>query len=294
LGGTLLLIDDDRDIVDSVAEALFDEGYEVSTAFDGDEGLRRLEQADVLPDVILVDAGMQRVSGYEFRDRQLKMPRLAGVPTYLLTAGAVDAGRAKSLTGWLRKPVTLDTLLGVLERHCRPVKPHDHMVHFYERDAELIGRVTSFLAKGLASGEAAAVIATAEHLHAFRAELAATRVDTTGLERDNLLFMADAEETLRGLISGGVPDPRAFEAKLGTMMDRLCAAAPSGRVRAYGEMVTLLWSTGDVATAIQLESLWNEMGQRRQFSLLCGYLTNAGPAKPHGHSEVLRMHSAVI
>ena len=294
MGRTVLLIDDDRDIVDTVAEALSDEGYEVSTAFDGDEGLRRLEQADVLPDVVLVDVSMQRVSGYEFRHQQLKTPRLAGVPTYLLTAGAVDAGRAKSLTGWLRKPITLDTLLGVLERHCQSVKPHDHLVHFYERDAELIGRVASFLAEGFASGEAAAVIATAEHLQALRAALEDGGVDSAALERRGRLVMADAAETLRQLISGGVPDPRAFESTLGPIMDRLSAAAPSGRLRAYGEMVNLLWSTGDVATAIQLESLWNEMGQRRQFSLLCGYLTNEAPAKPHGHAEVLRMHSALI
>jgi anti-sigma regulatory factor (Ser/Thr protein kinase) len=46
-------------------------------------------------------------------------------------------------------------------------------------------------------------------------------------------------------------------------------------VRAFGEMVALLWGAGNVKAAMALESLWNDLAASRQFSLLCAYPTSA-------------------
>jgi hypothetical protein len=79
----------------------------------------------------------------------------------------------------------------------------------------------------------------------------------------------DAVTTLSALRDGHLTDRRQFESVIGGAIDSLSAAAPAKRLRAYGEMVDLLWQTGDVAAAVRLESLWNDLGKTRRFSLLC-------------------------
>jgi anti-sigma regulatory factor (Ser/Thr protein kinase) len=67
-------------------------------------------------------------------------------------------------------------------------------------------------------------------------------------------------------------------------------------VRAFGEMVAVLWEAGDVLAAIELEKLWNELADELPFSLLCGY-PSASVATPQ-HAEALRevchLHSSVL
>src|SRR5438552_269564 len=75
---------------------------------------------------------------------------------------------------------------------------------------------------------------------------------------------------------------------------RLSAAAGSQRVRAYGEMVDLLWQIGDVASAIDLEARWNELSTTKRFSLLCAYLTRDACTDPRAHLGVLHQHSGVV
>ena len=56
---------------------------------------------------------------------------------------------------------------------------------------------------------------------------------------------------------------------MGTAVATLAAAG--ARVRAYGEMVDMLAQRGDLTEAIKLEHLWNRLGERTPFFLLCGY-----------------------
>jgi len=60
------------------------------------------------------------------------------------------------------------------------------------------------------------------------------------------------------------------------------AAWPGREVRAYGEMVALLWDAGDVLGAIELEKLWNELARDLNFSLWCAH---------HGHSLAVHEHA---
>jgi two-component system chemotaxis response regulator CheY len=119
----VLVIDDDHDAAQALADLLTDEGYAVAIAGDGRQALSRLA-CGPLPDVILLDLMMPRVSGYEFRCLQLADPRLAVIPTIALTAGTIDE-RVKEmrLTGCVRKPVPVDTLLDMIGRQLRPPGP---------------------------------------------------------------------------------------------------------------------------------------------------------------------------
>jgi CheY-like chemotaxis protein len=296
VGRSILLVEDDVAIVDALSEALADEGYQVTVAGDGRRALDMLHTRPA-PDVILVDLTMPVMDGFEFRQQQLTDPELAAIPTFVLTAGAVDDRmKAMQASGWLRKPVPLDALLMLLERQCGggESKPQDHHVHFYSDEEALTRHVSGFLAQGLQEGESALAIVEQSHMPGLRAALAEARLDTDELERGGRLLLLGAKETLSKLKVRGLADPTRFASFVGSTIDLLGSAAPRGRVRAYGEMVDLLWQAGDVAGALHLESLWNHLGRVKRFSLLCGYLAGREQPDPRSHTEVLRQHSTVV
>lgn len=59
----ILLVDDDKEIAQTLQKSLIREGYEVVLAFDGEEALAKLKEAD--PDIILLDLVLPKVSGHE-------------------------------------------------------------------------------------------------------------------------------------------------------------------------------------------------------------------------------------
>jgi anti-sigma regulatory factor (Ser/Thr protein kinase) len=61
-------------------------------------------------------------------------------------------------------------------------------------------------------------------------------------------------------------------------------------------MVALLWDAGRVAEAIELESLWNELGLQVPFSLFCAYPSRSvvGDDQAHALHEVCHLHSAIV
>ena len=80
---------------------------------------------------------------------------------------------------------------------------------------------------------------------------------------------------------------------IGGIVRRL--GARDGRLRIYGEMVDLLVAEGDVRGAHDLEELWNELGEREPFTLLCGYSTvHFGDPRSGGAlRQVCQLHSHV-
>jgi CheY-like chemotaxis protein len=112
----VLVVDDDRDVRDTVAEVLEDAGYLVTTAEDGWAALSHLRKSTKLPAVILLDLMMPTMDGWQFRAEQKKDPRLSPIP--IVAFSARDHARPLDAADWLRKPVALDTLLHVVARFC--------------------------------------------------------------------------------------------------------------------------------------------------------------------------------
>jgi PAS domain S-box-containing protein len=174
--------------------------------------------------------------------------------------------------------------------------PHDHAVQFYEDDRFLIDAVSSFLTAGMLAGESAVVIATETHRQALSARLEAEGVDVDGAcFRGRLLFL-DAEETLDALMVGGTPDADLFQATVGGAIDKRLRASAGAGLRAYGEMVDVLWKRGDVEAALKLEELWNDLCNVHQFSLLCAYSMGNFYQQSDGQllEAVCRRHSSVV
>ena len=150
-----------------------------------------------------------------------------------------------------------------------------HRVEFYETDATLVVSVVDFLRPALAGGTVI-VVATDEHRHAIGVGLMPVS-DTVAVPDARVNIIAiDAQQLLDRFMVDGVPDPASFRRELDAMLDGV--PATDGPVLIYGEMVAVLWEQGNVAAAIALEDLWNELATSHSFSLLCGYPSAFFPA----------------
>jgi anti-sigma regulatory factor (Ser/Thr protein kinase) len=169
----------------------------------------------------------------------------------------------------------------------------NHVVHFYGADDELADSVGRFLADGIRSGDGVVAVATAPHRQAFDAVLARDGLDAGEERRAGRLLTADAAGLLGSFLADGRLDHDRFEAAASALIGR--AASGGRQVRVYAEMVALLWDAGDVALAIELEDLWNSLGARLPFCLLCGYPASvlAEPGIAGQVRDVCRLHSAV-
>jgi hypothetical protein len=169
-----------------------------------------------------------------------------------------------------------------------------HVVQFYAREEELADRVAGYLLGALRAGGVAVVIATAAHRRAFEGRLTGAGVDLAAAARAGTYRALDAGGTLRALMTGGQLDRGAFDHVIG----ELIADAGRGKrpIRAYGEMVTLLWDAGLVNDAVQLEQMWDSLGLSHSFSLLCSYPVRSVTGDGHlaAFAEVCRLHGSVV
>jgi CheY-like chemotaxis protein len=116
---SILVVDDDDDVRESIRCVLAEEGYNVACASDGAEALDHLRTGS-RPDLILLDMMMPRMDGSQFRAAQLEDPALATIPVVLVTADAHGQERIKTMGAfaYLKKPVRLEQLLEIVERFC--------------------------------------------------------------------------------------------------------------------------------------------------------------------------------
>jgi len=165
-----------------------------------------------------------------------------------------------------------------------------HALYLYESDDALVGMVAGFLADGLQAGDAVVVIATDSHAAGFRARLTARGLDTEAAGAAGRLCFIDARAMLDLLLVDGEPDRARFDAHIGGTFAR--AAMVGAGVRAYGEMVDILWREGRQSAAIRLEELWNQLATVRPFSLLCAYAIGGfhGDSGPEELRSVCSLH----
>lgn len=170
----------------------------------------------------------------------------------------------------------------------------EHVVQFYDQTDDLARTVGDYLSAAVIAGEVAVVIATEAHRRAFEAEMSRAGVDMAAAGRDGSILWLDAAETVSRFVRDGQVDPHDFRRVVGSVLREV---AQTGReIKAYGEMVALLWEAGHVLGAIELEKLWNGLATELHFSLFCAYHIDSVAGEEHADAlhEVCRLHTAVV
>lgn len=112
----VLVVDDESDIRQALAEVLASEGYDVIAAGDGQEALEKLRALH--PRLVLLDLMMPRMNGWEFRQAQKHDPAVARIPVLIISAfanqGDVDA------EGYIEKPFDVEELVSAVRRYAAP------------------------------------------------------------------------------------------------------------------------------------------------------------------------------
>ena len=145
----------------------------------------------------------------------------------------------------------------------------EHFVQFYESDKFLIDSVCHYVERALSGGDAAIIIATHDHRKRVERVLRRRGTDLTAARGTGQYLALDAQETLSKFMEGESPDAVRFEESVGNVIAQMAKDWP--RVRAFGEMVALLWADGNREGACRLESLWNDLAKRLAFTLFCAY-----------------------
>jgi len=169
----------------------------------------------------------------------------------------------------------------------------DHVVQIYDNDTMLLNTLADFASNGFHAGDSVVIIATGKHLTALNTRLKVRGLDLSPLIKADQYIMLDADEVLADFMVNGMPSEDKFVQAMTPVMER---ARKNGRqVRAFGEMVALLWQLGNVKATMELEELWNKFCSTRRFSLFCAY-----PKKGFSHDasesvmNICQCHSKVI
>jgi hypothetical protein len=171
--------------------------------------------------------------------------------------------------------------------------PSDHIAHFYEDEESFLTTLAGFVEGGIAKGESAIVIATPQHLAGLEQRLAKSGIDLASALLDERYIVLEAEAALAGFMRKNWPDDQLFAEMVANLIRR---ASRKGRgVRAFGEMVALLWANGQQEATIRLEYLWNTFCRNYGFCLLCSY-PKAGFTKDPQQSiaEICGHHSRCL
>lgn len=144
-----------------------------------------------------------------------------------------------------------------------------HIVQFYDSETYINDAVANYVERALRAGDAAIALSTAERRAAVMRRLEAIDMDAAALSAAGQLVLLDADTAMRQIVVDGMPDRDRFEEVVGSIVER--AARRGGDVRVFGEVVALLVEAGNVAAALRLEELWNELRQRLSFALFCAY-----------------------
>ena len=113
----ILLVDDEKDIASTVCFRLKSAGYEVSCAFDGQEGFEKARND--LPDLIILDLMLPKMDGYKVCSLLKKDMRYAAIPIILFSARAQESdkqmGQEAGADAYIPKPFDLPVLLAKIK-----------------------------------------------------------------------------------------------------------------------------------------------------------------------------------
>jgi hypothetical protein len=145
----------------------------------------------------------------------------------------------------------------------------DHCVQIYEDDSVFLDALEGFVAGGIRQGDAIILIATPNHLAGLVQRLDANGFDVKAATARGQFIARDAQATLDRFMVNGWPDEDLFGATVTGLLTQ--ARLNNRKIRAFGEMVALMWAKGQCGATVRLEHLWTQLCREQEFSLFCAY-----------------------
>jgi hypothetical protein len=144
-----------------------------------------------------------------------------------------------------------------------------HVAQVYQDGDFFLEAVCHYVASGLEQGEGVILVMRESNWAELRLRLEAAGADPSGAIARGQLHIYEAAATLARLMRGGMPDVESFREVIGGALTKTRQKYP--RIRAFGEMVDILWQRGHRMAAQHLEEIWNEFIRTREFALFCAY-----------------------
>jgi hypothetical protein len=173
------------------------------------------------------------------------------------------------------------------------IAPCDHVVQIYENDEVFLTTLENFTISGLEAKESVVIIGTQTHLREINQRLVKRGYDTEELMASHYYFPLEVAATLSKFMVKDWPDEQLFFECINSVIDR---ATQGGRkVRAFGEMVAVLWAEGKNGATVRLENLWNQLHAKKNFSLYCAYPRSGFTQSPNDSvNNICKTHSKII
>lgn len=173
--------------------------------------------------------------------------------------------------------------------------PCGHIVYPYTDELLVSEAVSLFAGSGLRNGEGVILIMTKAHCDSITSRLKSEGFEIEALAKLGRLFCISAEELLSVIMVDEAPDPDIFSTVVGRMITRSRMSTGKGaaaKVRAFGEMVSLIWNS-DLGATISLEEMWNAIIDKHRVSLMCTYALNGRDRIPDS-LQLLHSHSMPV
>ena len=168
-----------------------------------------------------------------------------------------------------------------------------HVVQLYENDDALLNLLEGFVAGGISVNDSVIIIATKAHLADLNKRLSLHGLNVEALAASDQYIALDAEATLATFMVDGWPDYSLFVNMASQVFDRVRGS--NRNVRAFGEMVAILWEQGNSGATVMLEHLWNAFFEKESFSLFCAYPKHTfSEDATNTLSNICKAHSKLI
>ena len=149
--------------------------------------------------------------------------------------------------------------------------PRRHIVYGYNDEEKGINAVYLFASSGLSKGESVVLVMADSRCEPIARRLAQEGLDVSTLQSSGRLKCVSADSMLDMFMATGALDDRLMKDTLISVIAEARTHSLNGKVRVFGEMVSLLFARNEVTVAERVERLWNEVIETESISLLCSY-----------------------
>lgn len=159
--------------------------------------------------------------------------------------------------------------IGEFKAQSHLLSPQNHICEFYSSAEARIKSLCNFIVPGIIKDEAVVVVATFENLLMLKNTLILYAIDVDEVVNSGQLVLLNAHKTLEKFIRNDHIDYMLFFNLMTQMLDELQEKFVG--IRAYGEMVDVLYETKSLDLTLELEQLWSGLSLQYHFNLMCGY-----------------------